>query len=188
MCDMDSLRLCLSCAGRKPSSGKSKRGQRVKAGQDGDDGQPQEPKQRPDLVMGAGASSHQMAAEPSEVSEDSLEKVLEHAGHDDRPDTPGYWRNRGIGDVDTPPVRRRVMAPHPAIPSCSSSSNSVGSFIDSCTTANPLHNNIGDLLVTSSKRLFYCLLIAFWPQLISRFIGRSLTGGCSWCLSRFSSL
>ncbi len=118
---MDSLRLCLSCAGRKPGSG----GGGGSGGHRGSrrDGQQQ---QQPPVIPSPSPSV-------ASVSDDSLEKVLEHAAKDNQPDTPGYWRNRGIGDVDTPPIRRRVLLLPPPPPSCSSSSNSIIS-VDYCTT------------------------------------------------------
>lgn len=117
---MDSLRLCLSCAGRKPSDAIGKRGR-------------QRPTSGGHQVDKAVTSSSPPSSSAS-VSDDSLEKVLEQiaTARDDQPDTPGYWRNHGIGDVDTPPVRRKAFL-LPLPPPSTSSSNSIIS-VDSCRT------------------------------------------------------
>lgn len=142
---MDSLRLCLSCAGRKPAGSRSKGSRRnsgagcFSKGGSSKGCRPADP-QLTDAPLPA-STHHRLSsieerevAASSSVSDDSLEKILEHAAHDDQPDTPGYWRNRGIGDVDTPPIRRRgLLIPPPPLSCYSSSSNSVTFSVDSCT-------------------------------------------------------
>ncbi len=144
---MDSLRLCLSCAGRKPAGSRNKGSRRNSGAGCFSKGGSSKGCRPADLPLADGpqlpASPHHrlssieerdVAASSSSVSDDSLEKILEHAAHDDQPDTPGYWRNRGIGDVDTPPIRRRgLLIPPPPLSCYSSSSNSVTFSVDSCT-------------------------------------------------------
>ena len=140
---MDSLRLCLSCTGRKPAGSRNKRSRREVAGASGACARKgggssnrgcypaDSPLTDAPLPYHGSSIEEREAPASSSVSDDSLEKILEHAAQDDQPDTPGYWRNRGIGDVDTPPIRRRGLLIPP--PSCySSSSNSVAFSVDSC--------------------------------------------------------
>lgn len=129
---MDSLRLCLSCAGRRHHHRDNGRGD-IKSDRRSSNSRCFGKRSRRD-VASSQCSASPVTPAPAVVDDDdddSLEKVLEHAAQDDQPDTPGYWRNRGIGDVDTPPIRRRVLLLPPPPPSCSSSSNSIVSF-DSC--------------------------------------------------------
>ena len=151
---MDSLRLCLSCAGRKPSGSSGSRNNKRsrhelptashgecavrKGGSSSNKGccYPVDSQLTDAPLSRQGSSIEERieAKESSSVSDDSLEKILEHAAQDDQPDTPGYWRNRGIGDVDTPPIRRRgLLIPPPPLSCYSSSSNSVNFSVDSCT-------------------------------------------------------
>lgn len=133
---MDSLRLCLSCAGRKPLGSRNKRSRR-------DGGCVRSGSQMCPKVAACSSSvfplsSIEEEAPASSVSDDSLEKILEHAAQDDQPDTPGYWRNRGIGDVDTPPIRRRgLLLPPPPLSTYSSSSNSISASVDSSSRLFP---------------------------------------------------
>lgn len=126
---MDSLRLCLSCAGRKPLGSRNKRSRGTRCFKGGSQ------VCADSKVTASALSSIEEEPAASSVSDDSLEKILEHAAQDDQPDTPGYWRNRGIGDVDTPPIRRRgLLFPPPPLSSYSSSSNSVSPSVDSSSS------------------------------------------------------
>lgn len=98
-------------------------------------------------------SSIEEEAPASSVSDDSLEKILEHAAQDDQPDTPGYWRNRGIGDVDTPPIRRRgLLLPPPPLSTYSSSSNSISASVDSSTQDLAANSNVQDAFVIAVEK------------------------------------